>query len=65
MGYPRFKVYVWRRLDWWAPGEPGDCRYCPKHLETCPACQGAWRERRCTACGAGLLCPEHGRYWLA
>ncbi|AVM61927.1 hypothetical protein C3V41_07485 [Actinomyces sp. oral taxon 897] len=64
MSRPNLLVYVWTRQGWWAPGEPGTCRHCPQDLTTCPVCEGDWRERRCTACGGGLVCPDHGRYWL-
>ena len=41
----------------------GQCRWCDRVLTVCPACQGQWRDG-CRACGLGVVCPEHGAFWL-
>lgn len=42
----------------------GQCRWCDRVLTVCPACRGQWREDGCRACGLGVVCPEHGAFWL-
>jgi len=41
----------------------GQCRWCDRVLTVCPACRGQWRDG-CRACGLGVVCPEHGAFWL-
>ena len=41
----------------------GQCRWCDRVLTVCPTCRGQWRDG-CRACGLGVVCPEHGAFWL-
>ena len=54
--------WVWKNPLRHAPVH-GQCRWCESVLTACPACQGQWRDG-CRACGLGVVCPEHGAFWL-
>ena len=54
--------WVWKNSFRRTPAR-GQCRWCDRVLIVCPACQGRWRDG-CRACGLGVVCPEHGAFWL-
>ena len=42
---------------------PDCCRYCITELELCGS--HAAEPALCQNCSYGLVCPHHGRWWLA
>lgn len=56
------RLFRWLLRSHRQPAELGRCAYCALNLVACSACDGGWRAREC-ACGLGLVCPTHRRYW--